>query len=584
MRHADTFARLEDFLSRSVIFLVWAAIVLVNPSLIACERHQSEKSSFYAEAGGGSLRKITVLCADSEGRLFAGTSDSGVFQREPDNSDETGGTAATQGAGQVKGAVETPQDQGSWKRIDKKSGISFDAVHSVAIDENANLWVGTASGLNRVSRGSILKIFAEKGFEDNTVTSLGPEGDILYIGTNRGFFTADLASSVNRTWTEDDRLPSNLVTSVCVVGSGRAIVGTSSGLAVFDNGRIMAPEGLKGKWVTSVIRSDRVTGSMKHIRKRLEKDPPTAGRPSDKAGLLARNAEILMKTVLDGLRTRKSESESDVTVDTIKLIEKLLRGNKAGESSISTGRDGVDDGPPPGAVSFFFGCHDGCYEGWLTGGGDNGVMWRRIDTAWVKCLALDGAGTLWIGSRNMEIRCPGNIDIYTQKNINLQKVVDDASLREGKPLSMAMDGTGDVVSLIFSDDGFMWVGVDGLGVFRLRNVNFNYDAVLHAKTAEREDPMTITTPQPEIPPDIMSLFTGYTSMAKEVLPDHEVWVGRLSELNDEDMKSVAGLLGRSGIPTCIRNLCKVAYEDPYVLVPWGPVESTPESAGEDPDE
>lgn len=116
----------------------------------------------------------------------------------------------------------------------ENSRLPIDLVEAVAINQNGNLWVGTASGLAKFD-GQEWTVYesSNSGIPDVRVTSLLLGGDDVWVGTVNGLarFTGD-DWTVFKTVNSD--IPHNLIRSLALAANGNLWVGTLNGLAIFD--------------------------------------------------------------------------------------------------------------------------------------------------------------------------------------------------------------------------------------------------------------------------------------------------------------------------------------------------------------
>ena len=158
----------------------------------------------------------------------------------------------------------------------EKDGISDNFIRSISQDQDKNIWVGTNRGISIIDpdeKGISGKLKVNFSLPDKKVRSLQSQGDIMWIGTDRGLvkyekeeihvfhqedgLNADLilclfVDSKNRLWigTENglnywdgeqfqqwtiaDGLISERVRSICEDAYGNLWIGTNQGLSIFD--------------------------------------------------------------------------------------------------------------------------------------------------------------------------------------------------------------------------------------------------------------------------------------------------------------------------------------------------------------
>ena len=132
------------------------------------------------------------------------------------------------------------------------SGLPDNHVSSLAIDGSGNKWIGTWDGLAKFD-GTNWTVYntSNSGLPDNWVSSLAIDGSgNKWIGTGGWRFDyswgGGLAKFDGSNWTVYDTsnsgLPTNTVLSLTIDGSGNKWIGTTGGLAVFNEGGVVPVE------------------------------------------------------------------------------------------------------------------------------------------------------------------------------------------------------------------------------------------------------------------------------------------------------------------------------------------------------
>jgi ligand-binding sensor domain-containing protein len=115
------------------------------------------------------------------------------------------------------------------------NGIADDVVLAVAVDGDGNVWAGTRDGLSKFDVVSeTFTSWKEEIPAGRRVAAVAVEGDVIWLGTDRGVARFDAAKNLWMAITRDDRaFPSNRVKAVVVDAMGAKWFGCSdiAGLA-----------------------------------------------------------------------------------------------------------------------------------------------------------------------------------------------------------------------------------------------------------------------------------------------------------------------------------------------------------------
>ncbi len=125
-----------------------------------------------------------------------------------------------------------------WKgRIDRftaHEGLSHDTVRRLFEDREGNIWVATDGGVDRFRDYAVSLITTVEGLSSDTVFSLASIGGEVWIATGGG--VDRIQDSNIRAYDTSNGLPSDSVWTVGSDSNGKVLVGTSEGLAFFENG------------------------------------------------------------------------------------------------------------------------------------------------------------------------------------------------------------------------------------------------------------------------------------------------------------------------------------------------------------
>lgn len=130
--------------------------------------------------------------------------------------------------------------------IDKRDGISNNAIRTILSDANNNLWLGMDNGLSYVQINSNTNYLIDAEGEYGTVYTSYLKDSLLYLGTNQGLFIKDfynqrsspklIDKDVGQIWT---------VTEV----DNQILVGSHQGISIIENKKLKTIHIDGGAWI-----------------------------------------------------------------------------------------------------------------------------------------------------------------------------------------------------------------------------------------------------------------------------------------------------------------------------------------------
>lgn len=117
------------------------------------------------------------------------------------------------------------------KILRESDGLSNDITLAIYQDEHGVIWSGTASaGMNRIDDGEITHITPDYGLQNGVVLGIYGVDDFIYLGTGSGLHRYNLETdSIDRIFTTDDGLASNIVQAIYQDSHGRVWITSRSG-------------------------------------------------------------------------------------------------------------------------------------------------------------------------------------------------------------------------------------------------------------------------------------------------------------------------------------------------------------------
>ena len=424
----------------AVFLVVIILLFLFETPSIACENALLTKNSHVP----GSPATITALCADSRNNIFVGTSNKGLYC----------------------------YSKKSWTKL---TGVSFTAIRSMVCDPEDNIWVGTASGLNKItitdksgiestnenkdfSGFEIQKFFADSGMNDNIVQALAVNKKNIFIGTTKGCYIADFEGSEVEKLTTKHGLPSNIINALFAYDDGTLYIGTPAGIVSYYQGTLQNYElENENEWVTA-IGGWEVRGAMKKkMSKTLKKILMMLKYIA--ASLSSRpKIQIPIGKCSPGSQNTNSPPVNDIHSDSSDC-EMRLETNE--EYNIRIGRLSSEVNSviqmisPEGTLSkksIYVGTNQGCYNI------IEDFPWKKNDY-WTTAIGVSADHRIWSGARGGLLKDVASTGGLKKKDLFLPIGKDDYSEVKG----------------ITFDNSYMWVGVYGSGLFRINRLKNHSD-------------------------------------------------------------------------------------------------------------
>ena len=125
-------------------------------------------------------------------------------------------------------------------------GLPNNAVRSLFMDKNYDLWIGTENGISKFENGSFTNLTFPKNIHNYSCWDItqDPKGTMWFASYGGGVYKFD-----GRNFTiidQDKGLPSNR-TRKLLAYQNKIFIGTEIGVAIFDNktNKLIVPKGIK---------------------------------------------------------------------------------------------------------------------------------------------------------------------------------------------------------------------------------------------------------------------------------------------------------------------------------------------------
>ncbi len=149
----------------------------------------------------------------------------------------------------------------TFSTITAQDGLSGDFVRAVFQDHGGAIWIGTNSGVDKLSEGKITSLRSENGLSSNVVlalaeTRVGTDHD-LWVGTPDGL--SRIRNGQSRLYSAADGLADNFVRSLLADADGSLWIGTRNGLSHFSSGGVFTSysrqDGLGSDVIGAMLRT-----------------------------------------------------------------------------------------------------------------------------------------------------------------------------------------------------------------------------------------------------------------------------------------------------------------------------------------
>ncbi|MBF0500284.1 MAG: hypothetical protein HQM09_09130 [Candidatus Riflebacteria bacterium] len=562
--------------------------------------------SYFGAVNGFPSLDITALASDKKGTMFIGTKDRGVI-------------VIPAGARQWSAI------------IDESKSLGYNAIHAMLFINDGTLAIGTAGGLNYLdAQSDSLKgnFSAEDGLKDNAVLSLAKydANSPLWAGTTLGLVNKDDGC---KRYTVTEGLLSDHVQSLAMDGEGNLWIGTSKGLVCMTGTSIHPVDlsnGAKGvdQWVNAVVAMpasskiyrDKILKTYDMLIDGVSKRPPCIVRipvktkpiPGAKA---PEPQKVEEPTTPPGRWANHEPQRGGAPAEPVEVLEwkEVDLNAELKESLLAEKEKVLDDKLIPSALAA---TNSGFYA--IRRDGDSFDV-TQLAQGWFTAIAVDACRKVFFADNGQNVRSLGpdlrpipEFDVGTMIEDYLLNLVrtDTAGNASGAlaiPLIpeqlQTLKNMGEeqlkewiktkirsknISCMTFDPSGNLWIGLQEGGLFQINPAIVNEDAVTHAiinqekahsnapgtesEQASKTFVLTLTTPKVTYPP-LEPIIDGLKEIERKLerAPEKGFWVGRWSQLEDEDCFKTALFVGEFSEMQCIRQLARFLPMDPFVLIP-----------------
>jgi signal transduction histidine kinase/ligand-binding sensor domain-containing protein len=136
---------------------------------------------------------------------------------------------------------------GRLERFTRHDGLSGDMINALSEDREGNLWVGTATGLDRFRDPKVVHLTSRDGLSSDLVTAVfaAHQGG-AWVGTFGGGLNRVTANRTTQ-YLKDSGLPSTVILSLYEEPNGTLWVGTTAGLAHSSGDRFVQVRDAEGR-------------------------------------------------------------------------------------------------------------------------------------------------------------------------------------------------------------------------------------------------------------------------------------------------------------------------------------------------
>ncbi len=479
-------------------------------------------------------------------------------------------------------------------------------IKALAIDApGENLWVGAVSGLYQYDPQNLSRkteFHAGARFADNIIQTVSERKGTVAIGTTKGL------SLSTKNWdflTDREGLPSIIVNAVEFSSGTHLLAGTTEGMSFYEGG-VFKPAILPGQWINDLcyrqpLFADVEENQLKIVRQTmldLDEVVKTAApkkntvKPED-AEQFTTKAQALMAEFLEMLNPEKSSD--DFFVGTNEGVYLLKTDGKPPEKILEgwTLSLAVDPGGTLYAgqrglkvltVPFMPGSFPSFNLGALIRAEAIGIFKKKFDDMRRKAAAQAAAA----GGGDVPASFPapppeplpslvasGWADIFGNEAAGLERFASateaelDGIAPENEEMATLMKewkefqarlNQAEITALAISHQGEIWVGTNGVGLFRFQPILANAEIPIFSHLKKNEyfwgtagwtpigsgtpGPATMTyfhvgVGQPKIAAEVMTCVEGLIQkfIPPFTLDTFQWWVGHWSQLKPEDRKA-----------------------------------------------
>ncbi len=219
---------------------------------------------------------VRVALRDSQGGLWLGSAEHGVSRVEKPG----------------ESFVQAGRSIAASSRISRAEGLSNDSVWAVFEDREANLWIGTQSGLNRVRNDNFAMLTRSSGLLSGNLSCIAAVNGEVYAGSSLGLNRIAADGAVQTILREK-------VLSLAATGGGAMLAATPRGIVqIQGKERSLLPLGVHAGQVSSM--ADLKGGSLLIFDERLGLLQWRRGQRAQRLPLPAGEADSVSTLRADG--------------------------------------------------------------------------------------------------------------------------------------------------------------------------------------------------------------------------------------------------------------------------------------------
>lgn len=146
-------------------------------------------------------------------------------------------------------------DGDGWQLYTPVDGLAGSVVQAIAVDSQLRTWLGAETGLSIWNGETFFNLTAENGLPSETINALLADGDAMWIGSDGGGLYRFVRNQLRIFNAESAGLPGDVITALGLDDSGVLWVGTTQGLARFEEGTATLIEEVPAVPITAIVPS-----------------------------------------------------------------------------------------------------------------------------------------------------------------------------------------------------------------------------------------------------------------------------------------------------------------------------------------
>ncbi|OGU35664.1 MAG: hypothetical protein A2068_06780 [Ignavibacteria bacterium GWB2_35_6b] len=120
-----------------------------------------------------------------------------------------------------------------FRNFNSTNGLCNNVIYDLKVDDNNNVWIGTAKGLSKFNGSNFVNYYKEDGLSDEWILSIAiDKNKTVWLGTNKGL--TSFSNNNFKNYSDEPLLSDKRIITIAESRSGNLFLGTENGLLSFD--------------------------------------------------------------------------------------------------------------------------------------------------------------------------------------------------------------------------------------------------------------------------------------------------------------------------------------------------------------